>query len=330
MNEISGKTNVFIISGFLGSGKTTLLKRIINREENLAKTVILVNEFGEIGIDKELLNEAGTDVIELASGCICCTIVTELRKSLEKIWERYHPTRLLIETSGISDPKNIIDILKENPYIKRYSLKKIVTILDVNYWKKRESFGTFFENQLKSANLILLNKIDRIDKDEIGDILYEMNALFRNSQIIPTIHCKVNPEIIFEFPEYKIINTVQNNFLSEDLKIETMMNHPLINQSESIIDSKFKTFIFEESRPLNVYCFKKFIEELPHDVFRVKGKVFFRNKSNIINYDGKSAEWLPLKDGSITQLVFIGWNIKPQEIINKLNKCVIIEKRNSQ
>lgn len=326
MNEISGKTNVFIISGFLGSGKTTLLKRIIDIEENMAGTVILVNEFGEIGVDKELLNEAGTDVIELASGCICCTIVTELRNYLKKIWERYHPSRLFIETSGISDPKNIIDILKEDPYIKRYSLKKIVTVLDVNYWKKRELFGTFFENQLKCANLILLNKIDRIDKDEIAKILNEMNVLFRNSQIIPTVHCKVNPELIFEFPDYKIIiNNAQNNFLSGDFKIETMINHPLTNQPESIIGSKFKTFIFEESRPLNFYCFKKFIEELPHDVFRVKGKVFFTNKSNIINYDGKSAEWLPLEKAGITQLVFIGWGIKPQEIINKLYKCIIKE-----
>ena len=109
ISQFSKKSSadVILISGFLGSGKTTLLKRILAWDDDLSGTVVLVNEFGDVGIDGSLLKDSGSDVVELTSGCICCTLGADLRQSLHNIMERFIPSRILIEASGVVDPVSI-------------------------------------------------------------------------------------------------------------------------------------------------------------------------------------------------------------------------------
>jgi G3E family GTPase len=105
-NQPEHKADILLLAGFLGAGKTTLLKRILSWETDLSDTVVLVNEFGDIGIDGALLKDSGSDVIELTSGCICCTLSADLHQSLTRLWERFKPRRILIEASGVADPKS--------------------------------------------------------------------------------------------------------------------------------------------------------------------------------------------------------------------------------
>jgi len=104
-DENQYKARVILLSGFLGAGKTTLLKHILSWRSDMSGTVVIVNEFGEVGIDGSLLRNAGTDVVELTSGCICCTLSTDLKQSLERIWAQYRPQRILIESSGVAAPR---------------------------------------------------------------------------------------------------------------------------------------------------------------------------------------------------------------------------------
>jgi G3E family GTPase len=106
-------SDVLLITGFLGAGKTTLLKRILSWETDLSDTVVLVNEFGEVGVDGDLLKDAGSDVVELTSGCICCSLTVDLKQSLSRISEQYHPRRIIIEASGVADPGAIIPLLRD-------------------------------------------------------------------------------------------------------------------------------------------------------------------------------------------------------------------------
>ncbi|MBW2296966.1 MAG: DUF3623 domain-containing protein, partial [Deltaproteobacteria bacterium] len=105
-------TKVFILSGFLGAGKTTLLKRMLAWQTDLSGTVVIVNDFGKVGIDGMLLQGYGPEVIELASGCICCTLAIDLIQTLKQVRKRLKPNRIIIESSGISDPEGILSALK--------------------------------------------------------------------------------------------------------------------------------------------------------------------------------------------------------------------------
>ena len=145
------KAKVVLLAGFLGAGKTTLLKRILSWEGDLSDTVVLVNEFGDVGIDGALLQQAGSDVIELTSGCICCTLAADLIQSLKGIAERFNPKRIMIEATGVADPTSITAVL-DQPFIRDVmEHQSTLTVLDADFWEARENFGPLFYRQLSEG-----------------------------------------------------------------------------------------------------------------------------------------------------------------------------------
>ena len=191
------KADIILLSGFLGSGKTTVLKQILSWETDLSDTVVLVNEFGKVGIDGALLKDSGSDVIELTSGCICCTLSADLHQSLMRLWKRFKPRRILIEASGVADPKSITTVLQEAQIAQHMELKKIITVLEADIWGAREVFGQLFYNQLEMADLILLNKVDLIAAEQIPQFLDEIHDVIPDCQVVPTIHCAIDPETLW-------------------------------------------------------------------------------------------------------------------------------------
>ena len=143
-SAVDRKSEVFIISGFLGAGKTTLLKRIISWEQDLPGTVILVNEFGDVGIDGSMLKGAGSEVVELTGGCICCSLKTDLGLTLKDIRQRFMPRQLFIETTGVADPSMVIDVFADPELQDQMTIVKVVTVLDIELWEARECFGPGF------------------------------------------------------------------------------------------------------------------------------------------------------------------------------------------
>jgi G3E family GTPase len=129
-SDLPGKASVLLLSGFLGAGKTTLLKRILSWQTDLTDTVVLVNEFGEVGIDGALLEVSGSGVVELTSGCICCTLSADLKQSLHAIWDRFQPRRIFIESTGAADPNGVIEVLMNEDLAGLLTIEKIVTVLD--------------------------------------------------------------------------------------------------------------------------------------------------------------------------------------------------------
>ncbi len=330
------KAEVLLLTGFLGSGKTTLLKRILSWETDLSHTVVLVNEFGDIGIDGLLLKDAGSDVIELTSGCICCTLSADLRESLNRIWDRFHPRRLFIETSGVSDPKTLVPILREASFQDKFALKKIITLLDADYWEAREVFGPLFYNQLEMADLILLNKIDLVDPEKVPVFLKEIHESFRNCRVIPTIHGGVDPEALFALPVSRVPGIPPIHFYrtpSPD-PLASQPRHPQESENgkgrkkaspsaKPVEASGFVSFSFSESRPLEEACFRKFLEGLPLGVFRVKGPVRYPDRLQMLNLVGQKAEWSIWEGKPETLLAFIGWGVDGSALLQKLQGCVI-------
>ncbi len=330
----SAKAGVVLLSGFLGAGKTTLLKRVLAWETDLSDTVVVVNEFGAVGIDGALLKTAGSDVVELTSGCICCTLSVDLKQSLTNIWNRFHPRRILIESSGVADPTSIITVLQTSDLADCMQLNKVITVLDADFWEGREMFGPLFYNQLESAHLVLFNKVDLVDKDKIPAFLKELHAIIPNARVVPTIQCGIDPETLWapsqtqgiglkSIRSFRPLQWGEQHETPESDNDSTADPHGHDHPTESVSASHFVTFVFQEPGKLDENGFNQFIKKLPLEVFRMKGPVCFQDRTIMVNYVGGQIESLPWEETKETQLAFIGWNIDSDQILTQLQQCVI-------
>jgi len=318
-NQPEYKADILLLAGFLGAGKTTLLKRILSWEADLSETVVLVNEFGDIGIDGALLKDSGSDVIELTSGCICCTLSADLHQSLARIWNRYKPRRILIESSGVADPKSIVPVLQAPGLSQYMDLKKTVTVLDTDFWEAREAFGPLFYNQLEMADLILLNKIDLVEQEEIHRFLKEIHQVIPGSQVMPTFHCGIDPESLWVTATPRTSQLMPIRFFQP----VTSDSHSHREQDNHTAKAThYVTFSFQDLKIIDETRFKKFISNLPWEVFRIKGPVRFADRVVMLNFVGGKSEWTPWKGQSQTQLAFIGWDINSEEILKKAASCI--------
>jgi G3E family GTPase len=315
------KARVVLLSGFLGAGKTTLLKRILSWETDLADTVVLVNEFGDVGIDGALLKNSGSDVIELNSGCICCTLSADLFQSLTRIWQQFSPRRIFIEASGVADPITTAAVINEPDLARFMTLAKIITVLDADFWEAREAFGTLFYNQLEVADLILLNKIDLLDVGQAARFLNEIHHTLPDSQVVPTIHCGIDPQTLWTESKAKTAGLKPIQFYQPESGNRKPRSDS--HQIRPAVDaSSYVTFAFESAQRVDPDSFYQFIAELPWEVFRVKGPVQFSDRVDLLNFVGGKSEWLPWEGESKTQLVFIGWDIDPDAILKKAALCI--------
>jgi len=326
-NQPEYKAEILLLAGFLGAGKTTLLKRILSWEADLSDTVVLVNEFGDIGIDGALLKNSGSDVIELTSGCICCTLSADLHQSLTRIWHRFKPRRILIESSGVADPKSIASVLKEPGLSQYMDHKKTVTVLDADIWGAREVFGQLFYNQLEMADLILLNKIDLMAAEKIPQFLDEIHEVIPDCQVVPTIHCSIDPESLwvaatpktFQLKPFRFFQPISLN--SNTDSSDHHHSHPE-HDNHTVDVSSYVTFSFRDSKIVDESRFKKFIRNLPWEVFRIKGPVRFADRVVMLNFVGGKDEWIPWDEEPETRLAFIGWGINTEETLRDLKRCV--------
>ena len=163
------KTKIDIFSGFLGAGKTTLIKKLIKEAFAGEQIVLIENEFGEIGIDGGFMREAGIQVNELNSGCICCSLVGDFREALKKVVETYHPDRILIEPSGVGKLSDVTRAVEGVGETLPVSLNSFVTVADVNKVKMyMKNFGEFYDDQISHASCIILSRTGSADEKKVA------------------------------------------------------------------------------------------------------------------------------------------------------------------
>ncbi len=318
------KIKVFIITGFLGAGKTTLLKRILESAADLSRTVVLINEFGKIGIDRSLIKHtAAEDIIELTSGCICCSLKTDMVQTLQILRHQYAPEQLVIETTGIADPLPIIESLSDRTLFPYFQLEKTITVLDIDFWEARETFGTVFKSQLNEADIILLNKIDTIDKPDIPVFLKEIKEESANGLVIPTIHCNIDPDIILSQPEQESQGKIKGSGFQIYDPEKDFYSPVSTEDTMTAKEAGFISFLFKTTKTMHKEVFMEFLNTIPLELFRIKGPVRFADRTQMLNFVGGKIQWEKWPDTVTTCLVFIGWNVIEELIIERLNNCII-------
>ena len=336
---------VTIISGFLGSGKTTLLNHILKNQVGI-KTAVLVNEFGEIGIDNDLIIEGSEDMIELNNGCICCSINGELLNTVSKVLERAEKLDyLIVETTGLADPLPVAMTFAAGDLREKVRLDSIITVIDGENFDFEINNTSVAYAQILYGDILILNKSDLVNEKQLKKIEGFINKIKKEPRILRSTNSEVALHTIlsvglfetdtFEFEKNKknieknsndhsshshdhSSHSHDHSFHSHD---HSSHSHNLNNNIEGFTSVSYETF-----EPFSLRKFQYFLDnQISQNVFRAKGILWFMEseRKHIFHLSGKrfsldDEEWTKEKSNKI---VLIGKNLDHQTIKNQLSSC---------
>jgi G3E family GTPase len=352
MDNVKHGMPVTIITGFLGSGKTTLLNHILSNQEDL-KTAVLVNEFGEIGIDNDLLiTTEGSDdtMVELSNGCICCTINNDLMDAVYKVLERQDKIDyLVVETTGLADPLPIALTFLGTELRDLTRLDSIITVVDAENYSLDLFNSQAAYNQIAYGDIILLNKADLVNESDLDLVEVKIRDVKEGARIMRTTRAQVPLPLIlsvglFESDQYFGKDEVPTH--DDDHGHHHDHDHDHTNcdhdhghcehdhghdhhhhHSDHLAIDGFTSLSFESDRPFAIRKFQYFLDnQLPSNVFRAKGILWFDEspKRHIFHLSGKrfsldDDEW---KGSPKNQLVLIGQDLEHDTLREQLNHCL--------
>ena len=209
-------TKIDIFSGFLGAGKTTLIKKLIQEGYHGEQLVLIENEFGEIGIDGGFLKEAGIQINEMNSGCICCSLVGDFRQALMKVLDEYHPDRIIIEPSGVGKLSDVINAVK-TVASEDVVLNSFITVADATKCKiYMKNFGEFYNNQIESASTIILSRTQNVSDEKLSQVLDLLREHNQKAAIVTTPWDALTGDQILAATEGKALLTVDDVVYEEE------------------------------------------------------------------------------------------------------------------
>jgi G3E family GTPase len=359
MDDTKHGLPVTIITGFLGSGKTTLLNHILSNQEGL-KTAVLVNEFGEIGIDNDLLiSTPGSDdtMVELSNGCICCTINNDLMDAVYKVLERQDKIDyLVVETTGVADPLPIALTFLGTELRDMTRLDSIVTVVDAENYSLDLFNSQAAYNQIAYGDIILLNKADLVDEGDLDSLEVKIRDVKEGARIIRTTRSQVPLPLILSvglFESDKYFAAADDHSHGHDdpdpdhdhgdhdhhdhancdhdhghceHDHEHHHGHEHHHSDHLAIDG-FTSLSFQSDRPFAIRKFQYFLDnQLPESIFRAKGILWFDEspKRHIFHLSGKrfSLDDDEWKGNPSNQLVLIGQNLDHDALRQQLNHCL--------
>lgn len=195
---MSDRAQALVVSGFLGAGKTTLVRRLLEAgQRDGIRTAVVSNEFGELGIDEALLAGAGAEYVELSGGCVCCRLSDDLLRTLQMLWERVHPQRVIVETSGLALPYDTLLNFWRDPVRQWVSDEIAVCVVSAEQVASGRDLDGTFADQVCSADLLILSKLDLVDADDVARVERVLRELAPDVPVIHASHGQVDPLLLF-------------------------------------------------------------------------------------------------------------------------------------
>ena len=245
-----------IVTGFLGSGKTTLLNHILTSRHGL-RVAVIVNEIGEIAIDNELIIATADDMVELSNGCICCSLNNDLVDAIFRVLQREPKIDyLVLETTGIADPLPIVLTFLRPELRALVRVDAAIAVADAESFGPELFDGTAARNQIRYADIVLLNKCDLVGTDRLATVEAQIRRFAENTRIVRTIRSQIALPLILSVGLFRS---------------DRYFDHRHDPAHGHLAFDGFETVSFESSRPFAADAFQKFLEELPDNVFRAKG-----------------------------------------------------------
>ena len=260
-----------ILTGFLGAGKTTLLNRILNGDHGL-KVAVLVNDFGAINIDAELVVDVENNVISLANGCICCTIRDDLIETvMEAIRRPEQPEYILLEASGVAEPSGIA-MTFNNPGLRdRIRLDCILCMVDGEQVFAAPETMELKIFQMACADMIILNKVDLVDRDQIGKITEWLDSRFHRYRLIEASHCNVPLEVLLSVGQF---DPTRMGLTLHELEYHDCRDRNCNHEHYHDHSKAFSTWSYETDKPLSLEALREMASKLPTNIYRAKGVIY--------------------------------------------------------
>ena len=350
---------VTILTGFLGAGKTTLLNHILANQQGV-KTAVLVNEFGEIGIDNDLIIATGEDMVELSNGCICCSINGELLEAVYRILDRPDPVDyLVVETTGLADPLPVAMTFLGSDLRDQTRLDSIITLVDAENFSDEILEGEVARAQVVYGDILLLNKCDLVSEQRLAEVEGQLRAIKTDARILRSVNGDVNLPLLlsvglFESDKVAAEQNHDDHDHSHDHDHDHSHGHdhsacdhehghcehdhePAHDHShdhahdhpDHLAIEGFTSLSFRAEGPFALRKFQNFLDnQLPAGVFRAKGILWFNEseKRHVFHLAGKrfsidDSEWSSPSERK-NQLVLIGKQLDHAKLRQQLQACV--------
>lgn len=269
-----------ILTGFLGAGKTTLLNRILHADHGL-RVAVLVNDFGTVNIDTQLVVGVEGEAISLANGCICCTIRGDLLNTAIELLKRPEPPEyLLIETSGVSDPWAVVETF-EMPELRPYfNLDSVITVVDAEYVLQQRHYEDLIVDQVSAADIVVLSKVDLVTAERRAEVEEWVRRIVPRARILPAVHGNVPLNLLLNVGRYRLDIPLASPHADPDHEHEARCDHDHEHGEHCDHDhhhdhsQDFDTWAYTSDRPLALKPLRDVVLNLPLPIFRAKGLIY--------------------------------------------------------
>ena len=335
---------VTILSGFLGAGKTTLLNHILSNQQGV-KTAVLVNEFGEIGIDNDLIVTTDKDMVELSNGCICCSINDKLMEAVERVIERPEPLDyIVVETTGLADPLPVAMTFLGSELRDQTRLDSIITLIDAENFDNVVLDTEVGRAQVIYGDILLLNKCDLVSEDRLAAVEQQLRAVKNDARILRSVKGEVPLALLLSvglFESDRVGSPADDSSLDHsdcdhdhghcshdhDHSHDHGHHHHDHNHGDHQDIEGFTSVSFQSDGPFSLRKFQNFLDnQMPQEVFRAKGVLWFNEseRRHVFHLAGKrfsidDTDWTGDRKN---QLVLIGRDIDHTTLREQLQACV--------